>query len=127
MKAPCRLASVIPSIGLLAGAGCSGPATDPGLEAAVARGRTVWEAEECAACHGEDATGTPIGPTLERIGEHWSQHELERFLLDPTARLTDDARLAALTSEYDVAMPGVQQASADEVADLATFLIHGGP
>jgi cytochrome c2 len=115
-------------VGALSGAGCGKAPTSGShdeLTAAIARGRAVWEAEECAACHGEDRGGTVIGPSLEGVDEHWRREELERFLVDPTAALDDNPRLAAMTDRYQVDMPGVQRADATEVTDLATFLIHG--
>jgi cytochrome c2 len=114
-------------VAMLSGAGCggdSGSGSDAELTAALERGRAVWEAEECAACHGSDRRGTVIGPSLEGVGERWRREELERFLVDPTAGLADNPRLAAMTERYEVDMPGVQQADAAAVADLATFLMN---
>ncbi len=102
--------------------GWIGPAVD---RDAVARGRLVWEAEECSACHGDNGAGTPIGPSLADIANHWQAESLAGFLEDPQARLEDNPRLRELTSIYDVDMPGVRQAGEQEVKDLVVFLLHG--
>lgn len=92
---------------------------------AVKRGSQVWEAEECSACHGDDGHGTVIGPSLEGARRHWTPEHLTRFLLDPAPELVSDPRLAELTAQYTVDMPGVSQATEEETRDLAAFVIHG--
>jgi len=107
-------------------AGCRpewiGPKVD---RAAVERGRLVWDAEECSACHGENGEGTTIGPSLSDVAEHWQDESLADFLKDPQGQLEDNPRLKELTSTYDVDMPGVRQADDDEVEDLVVFLLNG--
>jgi cytochrome c len=108
---------------------CCSKGPDPALDAAeleaVERGSRVWEAEECSACHGDDGRGTVIGPSLEGARQHWTPEHLTRFLLDPVPELASNSRLAELTSQYTVDMPGVSKATEEETRDLAAFVIHG--
>lgn len=108
--------------------GCSGGSAVGGDRvdrASVRRGGQVWEAEECAACHGDDGRGTLIGPSLEGVHEHWTPDRLFEFLRDPGPELASNPRLGALTSRYEVDMPGVRDATEDETRDLAAFVLHG--
>ena len=123
MKRPYHIVFVIP---LIVFAGCQpgwiGPAAD---RAAVERGRLVWDAEECSACHGDHGEGTAIGPSLADLAEHWRDDSLADFLKAPQKQLDDNPRLKELTSAYDVDMPGVREAGDDQIEDLVVFLLNG--
>jgi len=123
MKKLCYIIYLIP---VLVFVGCRpgwiGPAVD---RDAVARGRLVWEAEECSACHGDTGEGTLIGPSLAAVADHWEAETLAVFLQDPESQLVENSRLRELTSKYDVDMPGVQQADHEQVQDLVVFLLYG--
>ncbi len=104
------------------GPGWIGPPVD--LES-LARGRVVWQAEECSACHGETGEGTLIGPSLAAVADHWETDALAEFLKNPASQLEDNPRLRDLRSTYDVDMPGVRHADHEQVQDLVVFLLHG--
>ncbi len=126
MKALTNIAFLIFPVVLSACTGGSESRLNAAELEAVARGRLVWEAEECAACHGDDGRGTVIGPSLEQVKNQWNADELVRFLQDPGPYLASNARLAELTTRFDVDMPGVQNASQEQTSDLAAFLMRGG-
>jgi ubiquinol-cytochrome c reductase cytochrome b subunit len=51
----------------------------------LAKGREVYEAQGCSACHVLRGTGTAAGPDLTRVGGKRDAEWLKRFLKDPAA------------------------------------------
>jgi cytochrome c2 len=51
----------------------------------LAKGREVYEAQGCPACHVLQGTGSPAGPELTRIGAKRDAAWLKRFMQDPAA------------------------------------------
>ena len=68
-------------------------AADEAATGDPAKGRAVYEANGCAACHYADGKGSGFGPQLSRIGEARSIKYLHDFLLDPGAHPPADAAL----------------------------------
>ncbi|MEQ1910514.1 MAG: cytochrome b N-terminal domain-containing protein [Vicinamibacterales bacterium] len=73
-----------------------------------ARGKELYEAQGCDACHGGDGHGTPGGPPLVGVGTRLPAGELARMLKTPSLKMSDggmtpldlsDTELAALV-EY---------------------------
>lgn len=101
------------------------PARQATDAAAVERGRLVYEAEACGACHGERGEGTEVAPALVGLSASWQQEDLAAFLLDPGPALESDPRLAEMATRFDLEMPGIASASAEEASDLAEYLLSG--
>jgi menaquinol-cytochrome c reductase cytochrome b/c subunit len=55
------------------------------LSAELERGRQVYEAQGCAACHVIEGAGVPAGPDLSRIGSVRDAEWLRRFVTEPEA------------------------------------------
>ncbi len=86
-------------------------------------GRRLYEREGCIACHGRDLRGTATAPSLRRVGRHWSEDDLVRFLADPAPWLARERRLRRLHEEHTATMPGVPYLSEEQRRDLAVFLM----
>lgn len=54
-----------------------------------ARGKAIYEAESCNACHGDDGRGTAGGPTLVDSSTKYASDELARILKTPTKTMAD--------------------------------------
>jgi mono/diheme cytochrome c family protein len=53
----------------------------------AAKGRAIFEAQSCNACHGEGGIGTVAGPALIGVGAKFSTDKLTQLLLHPTAKM----------------------------------------
>lgn len=116
------LAVIFAFLGCSETTGSEEPAVD---QAAVERGRQVYLAEDCGACHGQELEGTDMAPALLDVADLWSPDRLAAYLIDPSVDADSNPRLADVTERYELEMPGVQEASEDQVADLITFLMNG--
>jgi quinoprotein glucose dehydrogenase len=76
--------------------------------AAVQRGAATYK-ESCAACHGEDRSGTPAAPSLLTIGTRIGFPQLRRTILYGTGR-----------------MPPIGHISDEQISDILAFLGGGG-
>jgi ubiquinol-cytochrome c reductase cytochrome b subunit len=54
----------------------------------AAKGKTVFEAQSCNACHGDAGVGTAAAPALIGIGKKFSPDQLAELLKHPTAKMT---------------------------------------
>jgi ubiquinol-cytochrome c reductase cytochrome b subunit len=63
--------------------GASPTMTDP----LTAKGKIIYEAQSCNACHGDAGEGTPAAPKLTGIGGHLSQQQLTAALKAPTPKM----------------------------------------
>ncbi len=108
--------------------GCSkAPAVDePSVDQiALERGRQVYLAEDCGACHGPQFEGTEFAPALLNVADLWSADNLAAFLIEPMVDADYNPRLAEVADQYELEMPGVQDASEEQVSDLVVFLMNG--
>jgi len=90
----------------------------PGVPVAFAeRGEELWQGGVCTVCHGSDAGGTQLGPSL-RDGE-WNRIDGE---IDGLVRVIRDG--LADPGDYPVPMPplGGGDFDEDDVRALAAFL-----
>jgi cytochrome c5 len=53
----------------------------------AAKGKAIFEAQSCNACHGEGGIGTAAGPALIGVGAKFSTDKLTQLLLHPTAKM----------------------------------------
>jgi ubiquinol-cytochrome c reductase cytochrome b subunit len=75
----------------------------------AARGKTIFEAQSCNACHGDGGVGTAAGPGLVGISSKFKPDPLSELLKHPTAKMTDGG------------MPAVDL-SPDDLKALITYL-----
>jgi quinol-cytochrome oxidoreductase complex cytochrome b subunit/mono/diheme cytochrome c family protein len=54
----------------------------------AAKGKTVFEAQTCNACHGDGGVGTAAGPALAGVGAKLSIEQMHNLLLHPTEKMT---------------------------------------
>ena len=54
----------------------------------AAKGKTVFEAQSCNACHGDAGVGTAAAPPLVGIGKKFSPDQLAELLKHPTTKMT---------------------------------------
>jgi ubiquinol-cytochrome c reductase cytochrome b subunit len=54
----------------------------------AAKGKTIFEAQSCNACHGDDGIGTAAAPALIGVGAKFSPDQLANLLKHPTAKMT---------------------------------------
>jgi ubiquinol-cytochrome c reductase cytochrome b subunit len=54
----------------------------------AARGKAVYEAQSCNACHGDDAAGTSAGPSLLGVSAKYAPEQLTGVLQHPTELMT---------------------------------------
>jgi len=56
----------------------------------AAKGKTIFEAQSCNACHGDGGIGTAAGPALVGIATKFTPDRLAGLLHQPTAKMTAD-------------------------------------
>jgi len=54
----------------------------------AAKGKTIFEAQSCNACHGDGGIGTAAAPALIGVGAKFSPDQLANLLHHPTAKMT---------------------------------------
>jgi ubiquinol-cytochrome c reductase cytochrome b subunit len=55
----------------------------------AAKGKTVFEAQSCNACHGDGGVGTTAAPALVGLGSKLSPDQLAELFRHPTAKMID--------------------------------------
>ena len=89
-------------------------AADPVL---YAKGRSLFNSNECSGCHGQDGRSGGDGPSLlgvaQRRGSDPSWYM--QFIKDPTSK------------DPNTMMPAFPSLSSDETRAIAEFLIHQKP
>jgi mono/diheme cytochrome c family protein len=121
-----RRATELLAVTVVIAAGCSKaapPAAAPDAEL-IARGRKVYETENCAACHGAGRRGSDVAPSLWNLGRHWDEDTLVGFFKDPVAYRAQDARMAEVAARYPADMPAVPTGNTERLRALAHYLLH---
>jgi cytochrome c553 len=54
----------------------------------AAKGKTIFEARSCNACHGDGGAGTAAAPALIGVGAKFTSDQLAEVLKHPTAKMT---------------------------------------
>ena len=54
----------------------------------AAKGKTIFEAHTCDACHGDGGVGTVAAPALIGVGAKYSSDQLAELLKHPNAKMT---------------------------------------
>ena len=58
-----------------------------GVDPLAAKGKTIYEAQSCNACHGDAGIGTPAGPKLTGVGARFSKEQLATALKTPSPKM----------------------------------------
>lgn len=106
--------------GVVLGLVACGVTLDPQL---VEKGREAYQREGCAACHGRQGEGGPMGPDLRRLRRHWGVEELTAYLADPAGHRERDARLKRLGGSHGAHMPSFATLEAERRRALAAYLL----
>ena len=53
----------------------------------VVKGKGVFQAQDCSACHGENGVGTPVAPSLVGIAQKFTPEQLETMLKTLTPKM----------------------------------------
>jgi putative heme-binding domain-containing protein len=82
-------------------------AIDSNVLGDAARGRDiVLRSSDCLTCHRIGTTGSPLGPSLSRIGLDRRAAELMRALVDPNAEVQPEQRFFQVTPKRGEAVTG---------------------
>lgn len=87
-------------------------------------GARVYAAQGCALCHGSDATGSSLGPTLHGKAAFWTREKLIEYLKAPVAYAEKDARLSRQKKKYSLPMSQFDKVPEDELGLVADFVLH---
>lgn len=74
-------------------------------QATIEHGRQIVHGSLCIHCHGPQLNGTPQGPGLNDLAEHWTETSLVRYLENPADYIKNEPRLQALTNQFKTVMP----------------------
>jgi ubiquinol-cytochrome c reductase cytochrome b subunit len=72
-----------PEVSPVSAAGVSPTIVDP----LAVKGKLIYEAQSCNACHGDAGIGTPAAPKLTGIGDDFSNEKLATVLKAPTPKM----------------------------------------
>ncbi|MFQ5629871.1 MAG: c-type cytochrome [bacterium] len=90
----------------------------------ISTGADLYTKWNCGACHGDFGEGTPKGPPLQNLEQHWNRQALARYLANPGDVLANDVRLKALAKRYrPVAMPAFDELTEQERMALAAYVL----
>jgi mono/diheme cytochrome c family protein len=67
-------------------------------------GAALFREQNCIQCHGDDGSGTNLGPTLHGKKQFWTREKIAVYLADPQAVIQGDARLTAQKEKYMLPM-----------------------
>lgn len=88
-------------------------------------GYAVYRANGCATCHGADALGSRMGPSLAEAHLNYDRDSLTRYLRDPEKAIADDPRLLQMQSRYPrIQMPPVKDLASTDMDALVTFILE---
>ena len=88
-------------------------------------GFEVYRSRGCATCHGTDALGSRMGPSLADARLFYDRDSLTNYLKDPEKAIADDPRLLEMQSQYPrIQMPAADDLPKDELDALLTFILE---
>ena len=68
----------------------------------AAKGKTIFEAQSCNACHGDGGVGTAAAPALIAVGAKYSSDQLAALLKHPNEKMTAGGMPAVDLSDQDL-------------------------
>ncbi len=84
-------------------ASLTGPVTvTHALSPEAVKGKALFEAGGCNACHGDAGVGGPIGPALTQISSKYPSAQIASLLKNPTAKMRAGGMPAQTLSESDM-------------------------
>lgn len=91
----------------------------------ASRGYAVFRARGCQTCHGTDATGSRMGPSLAEARLHFDRASLAQYLADPNTFIGENDRLLELQARYPrIEMPAYPDLSESDLEALLTFVLE---
>jgi cytochrome c2 len=91
----------------------------------ASRGYAVFRARGCQTCHGTDATGSRMGPSLADARLQFDRKNLAQYLADPNAFIGENDRLLELQARYPrIEMPAYPDLSESDLEALMTFVLE---
>ncbi len=94
----------------------------PLLESAdLTRGRDLFNAAGCAACHRAGDEGRSIGPDLSAIGERDDAGAVIRSILDPNQIIVEGYSLLTVSTQDGSEFAGIFEAETDHTLSLTQF------
>jgi mono/diheme cytochrome c family protein len=69
----------------------------------AAKGKSVFEAQTCNACHGDGGVGTAAAPALTGVGAKLSVEQMHNLLLHPNEKMTSGGMPTVDLSAQDLA------------------------
>ena len=97
-------------------AGCD----DPGR---IRSGAELFQLQGCITCHAKDGAGSPLGPDLRVVQQHWKRETLVEYLKDPLAYQKKDDRLRAQGRKFLQPMPMYGMLRPEELANIADHIL----
>jgi cytochrome c2 len=88
-------------------------------------GESLFATQSCVTCHRTDGGGNNFGPSLRGTAEYWTREKLAAYLADPQGVVAKDARLMALSRNYNMQMPPVRLGEADRLLLADHVLVLG--
>jgi cytochrome c2 len=77
----------------------------------------------CVNCHGQDLTGTKMGPSLKNISQYWSRDKLINYLRNPSSFMSSD-RFREYQKEFPgTMMPSFGNIDVKELGKIADHLL----
>lgn len=73
------------------------PANEPSPAPDLTRGRELYTAVLCAACHVAGTTGRPVGPDLTMVASRFSRHDLLMSIIEPSQVVAEIHRNVIVT------------------------------
>lgn len=82
------------------------PADEPGSAPDLKRGRELYTAVLCAACHIAGTTGRPVGPDLTMVASRFGRRDLLESILEPSQVVAEVHRNVIVTKNDDSVVLG---------------------
>lgn len=88
-------------------------------------GYQVYRSRGCVTCHGADALGSRMGPSLADVRLYYDRASLASYLENPEKAIADDPRLLEMQSLYPrIQMPPTDDLPSGEMDELLSFLLE---
>lgn len=68
----------------------------------AAKGKSMFEAQSCNACHGDNGIGSAAGPKLVGVGAKFNAQKLEALLKQPSASMTQGGMTPSALKDEDL-------------------------
>jgi len=86
-------------------------------------GKLLIDRLNCVTCHGADLRGTPMGPTLYALSEHYDREQLINYLRNP-ADYVEEGRLKEFKEKYRSIMPSYGNQDVKDLGKISDYLLR---